>query len=69
MDDFASSDIRIVLRPDRRQEDERRSRHRGGRRASDQAAFALSSSADAADIWHDTDRLQWGQGPHKAYVH
>jgi len=49
--DSVHTAIRVVLRPDRRQADDRRGQHRGGRRASDQPAFALSSRADADDLW------------------
>jgi hypothetical protein len=43
--------VRLVLRPDRRQDEDRRAPTRGGRRASDQPAFGLSSSADVHDLW------------------
>ena len=49
--DFRNLDVRLVLRADRRQEDERRSRPRGGRRISDRPPFGLSSSADVHDLW------------------
>jgi hypothetical protein len=65
--DSAYASIRIVLRPDRRQGEDRRGQHRGGRRASDQTAFALSSGADADEMWEVADG-EW-QAPHKAYVH
>jgi len=49
--DSGPLDVRLVLRPDRRQDDDRRSHPRGGRRTSDRPAFGLSSSADVHDLW------------------
>ena len=66
MSDSAHTTIRVVLRPDRRQADDRRGQHRGGRRASDQPAFALSSTADADELWEIPSN--W-IGPSKVYVH
>ena len=66
MSDSAQTAIRVVLRPDRRQADDRRGQNRGGRRASDQPAFALSSTADADELWEIPSN--W-IGPSKVYVH
>jgi hypothetical protein len=57
--------VRVVLRPDRRQNEDRRAQHRGGRRASDRPAFALSSTADADEHWEIA--TDWA--PRKLYVH
>jgi hypothetical protein len=63
--DTAHTAIRVVLRPDRRQNEDRRGQFRGGRRASDQPAFALSSTADVDQLWEIAS--DWA--PHKIYVH
>ena len=66
MSDSAQTAIRVVLRPDRRQADDRRGQNRGGRRASDQPAFALSSTADADESWEIAS--DW-LAPRRVYVH
>ena len=66
MSDSAHTAIRVVLRPDRRQADDRRGQNRGGRRASDQPAFALSSTADADELWEIPSH--W-LAPSRVYVH
>jgi hypothetical protein len=64
--DAAHTAVRVVLRPDRRQDPDRRANPRGGRRASDHPAFTLSSTPDADDIWETAD---WPPAPAKSYVH
>ena len=49
MIDWSDVSYRVVLRPDRRQTTDRRQVIRGGRRASDRAAFAVSSGIAAYD--------------------
>ena len=61
--------VRVMLRPDRRQDEGRRAQPRGGRRASDQPGFALSSTGGEAEAWNCTDPADWGPVPRKAYVH
>ncbi len=61
--------VRVMLRPDRRQDEERRGQHRGGRRASDQPGFVPASTAGEAEAWNSTDPSDWGRVPRKAYVH
>ena len=65
MSDTAHTAIRIVLRPDRRQSEDRRGQYRGGRRASDQPAFALSSTPDADELW----KVSGDWASQKVYVH
>ena len=51
----------VVLRPDRRQDDDRRGQHRGGRRASDQSAFT-SARPTADESWGDSKRSAHWRG-------
>ena len=61
--------VHVILRPDRRQDDQRRGQSRGGRRASDHPGFALTSMPGEADAWKSSDPADSGPAPSKAYVH
>ena len=54
MSNSTSRNIRVVRRPDRRQDEDRRAQPRGGRRASDQPASAQSSAGAVDDLWAST---------------
>ena len=47
MNELSGFPFRVVLRPDRRQIQDRRHDRRGGRRASDRAGFAVASALAA----------------------